>query len=168
MGRTYRLGVTGIPHVRPARPQDFDAILEIRDQVAVTLLSRGRQWNPNVLSRAHLADWLDRGALFVAEIGGKVIGAIAVWRRDPGAYWPVEDRAGYIRDLMIHPQLQGRAVGAAVLGWAERYAAGLGLQRVRLDCLSTNDRLCRYYKEAGYRQVATDVDGMAYFEKAVS
>ena len=146
---------------------DFDAILEIRDQVAVDLLGRGVHWNPNVLSRSQLADWSDRGVLFVAEIKNEVVGSIAVWRRDPGRWWPVEDRAGYVRDLMVHPRLRGRGIGATVLRWAEKYAGGVGLQRVRLDCLSSNDRLCRYYKEAGYRQVATDLDGVAYFEKSV-
>jgi RimJ/RimL family protein N-acetyltransferase len=159
--------VTQIPHVRPARLSDFEAILEIRDQVAVDLLGRGVHWNPNVLSRSQLADWSDRGALFVAEIKDEVVGSIAVWRRDPGSWWPVEDRAGYVRDLMVHPRLRGQQVGLTVLRWAENYAAGLGLQRVRLDCLISNDRLCRYYKEAGYRQVATDADGVGYFEKSV-
>lgn len=167
MGRTYGLGVTEIPHLRPARVGDFDAILEIRDQVAVDLLGRGVHWNPNVLSRSQLADWSNRGVLFVAEIRNEAVGSIAVWRRDPGGWWPVEDRAGYVRDLMIHPRLRGRDIGATILRWAEKYAGGVGLQRVRLDCLSSNDRLCRYYKEAGYRQVATDLDGVAYFEKSV-
>lgn len=167
MGRTYRLGVTEIPHVRPARLADFDAILAIRDQVAVNLLGRGIPWNPNVLSRGQLADWSGRGVLFVAEIRSEVVGAIAVWRRDPGGWWPVEDRAGYVRDLMIHPRLGGQGIGAIVLQWAEKYAGGVGLQRVRLDCLGSNDRLCRYYKEAGYRQVAIDASGIAYFEKSV-
>jgi RimJ/RimL family protein N-acetyltransferase len=161
------LGVTEIPHVRPARLADFDAILEIRDQVAVDLLGRGVPWNPNVLSRAQLADWSDRGVLYVAELKGEIVGSIAVWRRDPGGWWPVEDRGGYVRDLMIDPRLRGKGVGAIVLRWAENYASGMGLQRVRLDCLSSNDRLCRYYKEAGYRQVATDSSGVAYFEKSV-
>ena len=146
---------------------DFDAILEIRDQVAVDLLGRGVHWNPNLLSRSQLADWSDRGVLFVAEIKNEVVGSIAVWHRDPGSWWPVEDRAGYVRDLMIHPRLRGHHVGALVLRWAEKYAAGLGLQRVRLDCLSSNDRLCRYYKEAAYRPIAMDADGVAYFEKSV-
>lgn len=159
--------VTQIPHIRPARASDFDAILEIRDQVAVDLLGRGLHWNPNVLSRIQLADWSDRGVLFVAEVKNEVVGSIAIWRRDPGSWWPVEDRAGYVRDLMIHPRLRGQGAGATVLRWAEKYAAGLGLQRVRLDCLSSNDRLCRYYQEAGYRPVATDPDGVAYFEKSV-
>lgn len=168
MGRTYRLAVTGIPHVRPAGPGDFDAILEIRDQVAVDLLGRGVHWNPNVLTSQQLADWSDRGALFVAEIAKDVVGSIAVWRRDPDGWWPPEDRAGYVRDLMIHPRLRHQSMGATVLRWAEKYVAGIGNQRVRLDCLISNDRLCRYYEEGGYRLVATGPDGIAYFEKAVS
>ena len=168
MGRTYGLGVTGIPHVRPAAPPDFEAILEIRDQVAVDLLGRGLHWNPNQLTREQLADWSDGGTLFVAEIKSEIVGSIVVWRRDPGDWWPTEDRALYVRDLMISPHLRHQEVGATILRWAERYAAGIGSQRVRLDCLASNERLCRYYKESGYRHIGTDSHDIAYFEKAVS
>ena len=161
------MAVTEIPHVREARSDDFEAILAIGDLVAVALLARGIRWNPNVLTRAHLADWLRQGALFVAETRGEVIGSVAVWRRDPDGWWPAGDRAGYIRDLMIAPRLRGQGVGAKTLLWAENYLRGLGHHMARLDCLASNERLCRYYSNIGYQQVGVSEVGMAYFEKAL-
>ncbi len=167
MGRTYREAVTQIPHVRPADPGDFDAILEVKDQVAVDLLSRGVHWNPNVLTADDLSDWAEDKALFAIEISSSVVGCVAVWLQDPDEWWPVGDRAGYIRDLMVHPRLRGQEVGSKVLGWAERYLGGLGKHKIRLDCLASNDRLRRYYTDAGFHQFGVDAVGMAYFEKTL-
>lgn len=157
--------MTGIPWVRQATPDDFDALLKIRDHVAVDLLQRGFRWNPNALTREHLEDWTTAESLFVGDIQGKIVGSVAVWLYDPVGWWPRGDLAGYIRDLMIDPSYRHQNLGAHLLRWAELYVAGLGRGRVRLDCDAVNERLCRYYKEAGYRHVETDQEGSALFEK---
>ncbi len=115
--------MTAIPSIRPATPDDFDALLEIREEVAVDLLERGIPSNPNALTRQHLEEWTSAGVLWVAELDGAVIGSIAVWFHDPTNYWPRADLASYIRDLMVHPRLSARGhwrcdsrVGRAVLG----------------------------------------------------
>jgi RimJ/RimL family protein N-acetyltransferase len=158
--------VTQFPLVRHARTADFDAILEIRDHVAVDLLARGIRWNPNALTREHLEAWTASGNLYVGDLNGTVIGSIAVWWHDHTDFWPRADLAGYVRDLMIDPRHRGQ--GASLLGWAERYISGVGRNRVRLDCDASNDRLCRYYEESGYARVGTDSDGFAVFEKKLS
>jgi GNAT superfamily N-acetyltransferase len=156
------------PTVRRAEPADFGRLLEIRDRVAIDLLERGVRWNPNALTLEHLEDWHRLGVLWLAEIDGQVVGSVAVWRKDPMGYWPAGDLATYLRDLMTDPSYRHHGIGAVLLGWAERYSAGIGRSRVRLDCDAGNQRLCRYYQEAGYRQVATDGDGFALFEKVVT
>ena len=159
--------MTDLPRVRRATPDDFDALLEIRERVAIDLLQRGVRSNPNGLTREHLQDWTMARVLWVAELGETIVGSIAVWMYDPAGYWPRADLATYVRDLMIDPHLRGRGLGAILLAWAERYSSGVGRSRVRLDCDAANERLCRYYKEAGYRHVATDDDGFALFEKTL-
>ncbi len=159
--------MTGNPWIRPATPDDFEPLLEIREEVAIDLLQRGIPSNPNALTWQHLEDWTTARVLWVAELGGVVIGSIAVWFHDPTDYWPRADLASYFRDLMVHPRHRQEGFGALLLGWAERYSAGRGRNRVRLDCDASNERLCRYYKEAGYRHVVTDSDGFALFEKTL-
>ena len=159
--------MTARPQIRLATPYDFDALLEIREEVAIDLLERGIPSNPNALTRQHLEDWTRAGVLWVADLDGAVIGSIAVWPHDPTNYWPRADLASYIRDLMVHPRFRHEGIGALILGWAERFSAGRGRSRVRLDCEAGNERLCRYYKEAGYRHVVTDNDGFALFEKTL-
>ena len=159
--------MTANPWIRPATPDDFESLLEIREEVAIDLLQRGIPSNPNALTWQHLEDWTTERVLWVAELDGAVIGSIVVWSHDPTGYWPRADLASYLRDLMLHPRYRHEGFGAVVLGWAERYSAGRGRNRVRLDCDASNERLCRYYKEAGYRHVATDHDGFALFEKVL-
>ena len=52
-----------------------------------------------------------------------------------------------------------------MLSWAERFSAGVGRRRVRLDCDASNARLLHYYSEAGYGRVGIDDEGFALFEK---
>jgi GNAT superfamily N-acetyltransferase len=159
--------VTANPLIRPATPDDFESLLAIREEVAIDLLERGIQSNPNALTWQHLEEWTSAGVLWVGELNGTVIGSIAVWSYDPTNYWSRGDLASYLRDLMVHPRHRHKGFGAVLLGWAERFSVGRGRSRVRLDCDATNERLCRYYKEAGYRHVVTDNDGFALFEKTL-
>ena len=120
--------------IRLAAPNDFETLLEVREEVAIDLLQRGIPSNPNSLTRQHLVDWTSEGVLWVADLDGEVIGSIAVWFHDPTDYWPRADLASYVRDLMVHPRLRHQGYGALLLKWAERYSAGRGRNRVRLDC----------------------------------
>ena len=155
------------PHVRPAFPGDFDALLDIRQEVADDLMRRGVPSGPNGLRRHHLEEWTAAEVLWVGELDGDLVGSVAVWFHDPTGYWPRADLAAYIRDLMVHPRHRGHGIGVAMLGWAERFAAGCGRHQVRLDCDASNARLRRYYREAGYCYVSTDDEGFALFKKAL-
>ena len=156
------------PLIRPATPNDFGALLEIRQDVAVDLLERGIASNPNGLTRDHLAEWTSAGVLRVAVLDGKVVASVAVWFHDPTHHWPDDDLAIYVRDLMVSPGHRHQGLGTYLLGWAELFSVGEGRNRVRLDCEAGNERLRRYYQEAGYTYVETDGEGYALFEKVVA
>ncbi|MGQ0849753.1 MAG: GNAT family N-acetyltransferase [Actinomycetota bacterium] len=157
--------MTEFPQVRQATLHDFDDLVRMRDAVSVELLERGIHSALSSLSPHDLAEWIKDQILFVVEVDGAVVGSIAVRLHDPVGIWPPADLAGYIHDLMIVPQNRREGLGLHLLVWAERYVAGLGRGRVRLDCDVSNERLFRYYKEAGYRHVRTTDDGLALFEK---
>ena len=160
--------MTSIPTLRPATAEDFDLLLEIRREIAADLQQRSIPANPNGLRRHHLEEWTAANVLWVGELQGSVIGSIAVWFHDPTDHWPRSDLATYVRDLMVSPRHRDQGLGAVMLSWAERFSAGLGRSRVRLDCDASNPRLLRYYTEAGYRRVGIDDEGFALFEKAVA
>jgi ribosomal protein S18 acetylase RimI-like enzyme len=68
---------------------------------------------------------------------------------------------------MIAPGERGAGLGRELLGWAEDYVGRTGQHLVRLDCASSNLRLCRYYSEAGYRRVESRNLDRALFEKTL-
>jgi ribosomal protein S18 acetylase RimI-like enzyme len=158
--------VTGFLSVRPATTADFDTLLKLQDEVAVDLLSRGIKWNPGAVTRDHLYEWVEEGALMVGSIENQVVGAIAIRSADRGGHWPKGDLANYVHDLMVSPERQGNHLGRQLLKWAESYAQGRGRVRVRLDCNAANAQLCRYYEEMGYRRVG-EFEGAALFEKTL-
>ncbi len=152
--------------VRPATPADFDTLLKLQDEVAVDLLSRGIRWNPGAVTRGHLNEWVGERALMVGDLEDRVVGVVAVRSADRGGHWPRGDLAGYVHDLMVSPQYKGSHLGRQLLNWSESYARGRGRLWLRLDCDASNERLCRYYEEAGYRRVGGS-DGTALFEKVL-
>lgn len=145
---------------------DFDRLLKLQDEVAVDLLSRGIKWNPGAVTRNHLSEWVEEGALMVGTIEDQVVGAIAARSVDRGDHWPKGDLAAYVHDLMVSPEHKGNHLGRQLLKWAESYAQGRGRVRVRLDCDVSNVRLCLYYEGLGYRRVG-EFEGAALFEKVL-
>jgi len=158
--------VTRFLSVRPATQADFDTLLKLQDEVAIDLLSRGIRWNPTAVTRDHLYEWVEEGALMVGTVENQIVGSIAIRSIDRGGHWAKGDLAGYVHDLMVSPQHKGSNLGRQLLKWAESYSRGRGRVRIRLDCDASNTRLCGYYEEAGYRRVG-ESDGAALFEKVL-
>lgn len=141
------MGVTQIPSIRAAEVRDLPALIELRDQVAVALLQRGITWNPTSQKPTVTG-------CFVAEVKSDLVGAMNTERRD---------RVLHLFDLMVRPQV-GSGVGLVMLGWAERYFAGIGGHALSLDCDAQNQRLIQYYCDAGFNLTA-ERGGLAHFEK---
>jgi RimJ/RimL family protein N-acetyltransferase len=59
----------------------------------------------------------------------------------------------YVHALAVRREPLGRGSRLELLRWAVRAAADEGLTAVRLDCLAENDRLRRYYQQAGFRHI---------------
>ncbi len=88
---------------------------------------------------------LDPGLSVIAEVDGAIAG-FALTR-----VWP-EDRTGFVDILAVHPDHQGRGLGAALLRDAfARYAAA-GLREAKLGVATDNPRALRLYERVGMRQ----------------
>jgi GNAT superfamily N-acetyltransferase len=53
---------------------------------------------------------------------------------------------------VIDRRMAGQGLGARLLEWAELRARTAGRPFLRLDCLETNDRLRRYYRDRGFSE----------------
>ena len=61
--------------------------------------------------------------------------------------------AGYVHGLVIDREHAGEGLGGQLLDWAERRTLQTGRTLLRLDCVEGNERLRRYYRDRGFREV---------------
>jgi ribosomal-protein-alanine N-acetyltransferase len=89
---------------------------------------------------------LDAGLSSVVEAAGRMIGFTLVRRRMP-------EGVGYVDLLAVHPDLQGRGVGSALLGAVIDACRSAGLGAVELTVSSHNSRAIRLYRRHGLEPV---------------
>ena len=71
-------------------------------------------------------------------------------------YWDekgLEENVRYIHSLVVKPENSGKGIGAHVLKLLAADLKGQGVQKLRLDCDSSNLRLTRYYEQQGFERV---------------
>ncbi|MGK5638830.1 GNAT family N-acetyltransferase [Streptomyces sp. URMC 126] len=134
---------------------DLAALVRLRDEAARWMIGRGvtGQWQPGELDVDHFRRIVRSGEVWLAEAGGRVVGAWELWWEDEDAWGPREPEAGYVHRLMVDREAGGPGTGRMLLRAAERRVAERGRHLVRLDCLAGNARLTAYYLDAGYRVV---------------
>ncbi|GAB7040048.1 MULTISPECIES: GNAT family N-acetyltransferase [Catenuloplanes] len=95
---------------------------------------------------ASLADGEDR--LLVGHAEGRLVGLLFFTGNRSGLrmHWRT------LKRVMIHPEMQGRGYGRALLAEAERVARASGLEALHLTVRAGNDTE-RFYQRAGYKEV---------------
>lgn len=136
--------------VRPVRPAEHDRVAEL------TLAAYGRLGVDVGSYQASLADVAGRAAealVLVAVRGRRLVGAVTyVPDRDNGyAEFDDADAAG-IRMLAVHPDAQGRGVGAALVGACIARAVAAGRRRVVLHSTAEMAVAQRLYRRLGFRR----------------
>ncbi|MFD7446584.1 GNAT family N-acetyltransferase [Streptomyces sp. NPDC059909] len=143
---------------RRADESDVDELVRLRDEAARWQIARGiDQWKPRQLGTDHFLARLREGEVWIATLGSgagtPVVGAWELWWEDPAAWGPQPPVAGYIHRLMVDRRTAPPGTGRRLLAEAERRIAAAGRSLSRLDCLTGNPRLRRYYEDAGYAVV---------------
>ncbi|MEW2127834.1 GNAT family N-acetyltransferase [Streptomyces sp. NPDC007259] len=138
---------------RLARDTDLASLVRLRDDAARRLLAQGvtGQWKPGELGEDHFRRIMETGEVWLAESGGRVVGAWELWWQDEDAWGPQPVPAGYVHRLMVDRARVPSGTGRRLLRAAERRVAEAGRTLVRLDCLAGNEPLTAYYLGAGYR-----------------
>jgi Acetyltransferases len=148
--------------IRPASPEDARDVLAIWMSAAEWLRDRGiDQWNPSQFSLEAAAAAIRNSEVYLAELGHEAAGTYLLAWSDV-LIWKELDNAesGYIHRLAVRRDLKGMGLGLRLLRHAERQIAGRGKRFIRLDCMADNERLNRYYRDAGYTRVGrSDGDG---------
>ena len=83
-------------------------------------------------------------SMLVADVAGELVGCCQLDLSD--------GRSGYFGMFSVRPGLQGRGLGRAVLGEAERRAAAAGARRMRMTVIRQRHDLIAWYGRLGYER----------------
>jgi ribosomal protein S18 acetylase RimI-like enzyme len=137
--------------IREARIADLDVVLSILEEAARWLVCRGIEgWTPGSFSRQRIAERIERGEMYLAELAGQPAGTFVLQWSDEETWGDVPDGAGYVHGLAIRRDFAGRGLGRVLLEQAENAAAASGRKYLRLDCIAVNPALNEYYERAGF------------------
>ncbi len=145
-----------------AREDELLVVMDVLNQAAAWLKRQGiLQW-PVPMPQSvqdYMAAGIQRGDTYLgwldprdARSGEKRQAVVTLRFESYDEYlWPLDPSGGlYLHSLAVSELAHGHRVGAAVLEWALRQAAAAGRDCLRLDCLASNQRLCRYYINQGF------------------
>ena len=138
--------------IRPASAGDARQVLALWLDAAEWLQAKGiDQWHPSRFSLDVAASAIRDSHVYLAERGDEAVGTYLIAWSDPYIWKELDDgEAGYIHRLAVRRDCKGMGLGRLLLAHAERQIAGRGKRFVRLDCMADNERLNRYYRDAGY------------------
>jgi GNAT superfamily N-acetyltransferase len=157
--------------VRRAEPADVGEIVAMLSEAARWLLSRGiRQW-PDPFPRDRVERLVCRGDVYLARLDGEPVATLALQWADPLFWRERPDDAGFVHALAVRRSHGGLGLGSRLLDWAEAEVGACGREFLRLDCLTENDALRRYYEGQGFEprgEVAVDDFVAMRFERRCS
>ena len=126
--------------VRRAQASDAEAIAHLCGELGYPATAVDVE-----VRRAAIADSPDH-AVFVADVDGTAMG----WLHAAIVHSIEYERYVEIRGLVVDARTRSRALGAALLDAAERWALSHGIVRMRVRSQVMCERAHRFYERAGY------------------
>jgi RimJ/RimL family protein N-acetyltransferase len=151
--------------LKKAKVQDMDMALELFRKTSLSLKARNlSQWsywsNPPMEKIQWVRDGFQRGEFFfVCDESDDFLGMFRLLPVDE-LYWDEKGRepnVRYVHSLVIATGHSGKGIGALILKKIIENLRNEGIESLRLDCDSSNSRLCQYYEDQGFKKVGTKV-----------
>lgn len=163
---------TTVLDFKVAQPADLPVVIDILSEAAAWIKDKGIDQWPSPLNeywRQRIAEMVQRGEFFTVGAVNKRLGIVRI--TDGNRHWPDDGQALYVGVLAIRDNMHGQGLGAYILNWAALKAHRQGKGFLRLDCLASNRRLCRYYEDQGFTYKGQFTSGeyvAAMYEKPLS
>jgi len=133
--------------VTTAQAHETPAVLGILDAASAWLRSRGVEQWPERAAAPPVEAAIARGEVWLARIGGEVAATLRLDWADP-LWADLDAQAGYLHQFAVRRRAAG--LGAPLVEWAADVARRAGREALRLDCVSWNEPLRRYYEALGF------------------
>ena len=144
-------------NVRRCQARDLSAVATLLDEATAWVGERGYEQWPLPFPQAEIAAGIERGEVYVAELGGEVVATVTLLWDDELHWGERPSDAAYVHRLAVSRAHAGERIGQAVVEWADAIAAANGRAFLRLDCHRTNPGIRRYYEELGFEHCADEV-----------
>ncbi|WP_420552020.1 GNAT family N-acetyltransferase [Tenacibaculum aiptasiae] len=104
--------------------------------------------------------WVEEGIenkefYFIKNTDNETIGMVRILEEDLLYWGKQEDKSLYIHSLVVREQFNKKGVGKIILNKVENLAQQKQYKYLRLDAVSTNTKLCKYYEKQGFNKVGT-------------
>ena len=132
--------------IRPATEADLETVLDILSDAAAWAASRGFANWPERFPRNLVERTIAAGTVRLAETGARPIATITLQWEDEMFWGPMPPDAGYVHRLAVRTDDHGLGIGPTLLEWASREVLANDRAWLRLDIVSTNSSLRRYYE----------------------
>lgn len=129
---------------------DLDGLTGLLHRAYAPLAAAGLRYTATYQSAEVTMRRLRTGLPLVAELDGRVIGTVTVYRNNPGSDVPLYREAFYFGQFAVDPDFAGRGVGRALHAAAIRHALDQGARRMGLDTAAPAHDLIATYQRWGY------------------
>jgi GNAT superfamily N-acetyltransferase len=144
--------------VRAVDANEVDIAVDILEEAAVWGGADGRStwpsgWfiDPAGRGRARLHKDIETGSLYIVWLDGKSASTFALLEADP-LFWPTAgDEALYLHRFAVRRSAAG--VGRRAIQWMISEVQRRDRAYLRLDCLTDNPGIRRYYESCGFHAV---------------
>lgn len=104
--------------------------------------------------------WVEEGIenkefYFIKNTDNETIGMVRILEEDLLYWGKQEDKSLYIHSLVVREQFNKKGLGKIILNKVESLAQQKQYKYLRLDAVSTNIKLCKYYEKQGFNKVGT-------------
>jgi len=147
--------------IRRARASDLDEIAALVRRAVADMHQRGNdQWGEDYPARAHYADDIGRGELWCVTDGadGAILGVGAMVCRHEPDYATVPftcpEPAVSMHRVAVEPSAMRQGVAGLLFSKFEEEGRRLGVQALRIDTYSLNDRMQALVLKEGFSFVA--------------
>lgn len=141
------------------QPSEANVVLEMLKDSAKDLKDKGLdQWGYWINPPKERIDWIHAGVLngeffFVLSEQDRIMAMYRLLFEDELYWGKQKEKAGYVHSLVVKKEFQGQHLGTTIMKKIESFLVAQHISLFRLDCVSSNSGLCRYYERLGFKKV---------------